>query len=456
MNIILLLSDTFRYDNLFDRAADMPVRTPNLDAFARNRAVSLTRMYTGSFPTIPQRTDMTSGRIGWPWYGWQSRTASSKNHLPVMLGKAGYATQLLCDCPHLFRANFDQGFRAAHVLRGQEGDVFFLRLNHPIERTQPPEKNRAFKGQWAASELHRWTNRNWKTEEDRFAPRTAKLAMEWLDENYKHHPFFLWVDWFDPHEPWDPPEEMVRHYDPDYNGTAFIHPNYGKASDLEPAELKNLRAHYCAEAEMVDRWIGRVLEKIDDLGLWDNSIVVFTTDHGICLGEHNRTGKSNINDRDDRRWPLYPEMAHIPFLVAAPGLQGGREVDELFQPADIAPTLAELAGVKLDPPEPMHGQSFAPLLRGESGEGRQFVVSAKHGCWHNATGMTPVLYTKRWAYVPLGENDRTQLFDLDHDGGCQRDVAAKHPDVAKELHRKLLKWLKEIGAPRATVKAFKK
>jgi len=70
MNIVLLLSDTFRYDNLFDRA-QMPVRTPNLDAFAE-RAVSLSHMYTASFPTIPQRTDMTTGRYGWPRYGWQA------------------------------------------------------------------------------------------------------------------------------------------------------------------------------------------------------------------------------------------------------------------------------------------------------------------------------------------------------------------------------------------------
>ncbi len=68
MNVILLISDTFRYDNLFDRAA-MPVRTPCLDAFA-GRAVSCSRMHTSSFPTIPHRTDITSGRYGWPWYPW--------------------------------------------------------------------------------------------------------------------------------------------------------------------------------------------------------------------------------------------------------------------------------------------------------------------------------------------------------------------------------------------------
>ena len=102
-----------------------------------------------------------------------------------------------------------------------------------------------------------------------------------------------------------------------------------------------------------------MLEKIDDLQLWKNTVVIFTADHGMSLGEHNRTGKSNINRGDDRNWPLYPEIAHIPFLVAAPGLKGGRSIDAIMQPHDILPTVLDLAGVKKRPPEPMHGVSFA-------------------------------------------------------------------------------------------------
>ena len=162
-------------------------------------------------------------------------------------------------------------------------------------------------------DLHSWTNRRWYREIDRFPPRTAELAVEWLEENDQYSPFFLWVDFFDPHEPWDPPEYMVRRYDPNYEGPPMLHPNYGKASDYTEAELQNLRAHYCAEAELVDRWVGRILTKIDDLDLWRNSVVVFMSDHGMSLGEHNRTGKSNINKNDERFWPLYPEIVHIPF-----------------------------------------------------------------------------------------------------------------------------------------------
>ncbi|HUT23652.1 MAG TPA: sulfatase [Sumerlaeia bacterium] len=464
MNIILLISDTFRYDNLFDRAKAMPVRTPNLDAFSE-RAVSLSNMFMASFPTIPHRTDVTTGRYGWPWHGWQPIDQSGKNQLPSILRPAGYVSQLLCDCPHLFNSRFQHAFDGAMAVRGQEGDKPFLRMNQPVRRVMPPEKTRHgvhFQGA-SLPDLATWTNqRRWYREEDRFAPRTARLTVEWLEENSQWDPFFLWVDFFDPHEPWDPPEYMVKRYDPDYDGTPMIHPNYGKASDLTPAELRNLRAHYCALAEIVDRWVGRVLQKIDDLDLWKNSIVIFTTDHGTSLGEHNRTGKSNIRPEDERCWPVYPEIARIPFLVAAPGLEGGRTVDALSQPPDILPTLLDLAGVDgAETPDPVHGISFAPHLRGETAdEIHEIAITASclrgQGGKEPAKWVTPVVYTKRWAYAPIGAAGERELCDMacGDDPYAEKNVIADNRNVAEDLHQKMLAWMREIDAPADTIAVF--
>ena len=308
-------------------------------------------------------------------------------------------------------------------------------------------------------DLHSWINRRWYREIDRFPPRTAELAVEWLEENDQHSPFFLWVDFFDPHEPWDPPEYMVRRYDPDYDGPPMLHPNYGKASDYTEAELRNLRAHYCAEAELVDRWVGRILTKIDDQNLWRNSVVVFMSDHGMCLGEHNRTGKSNISKNDDRFWPLYPEIVHIPFLVAAPDLEGGRTVDALLRPADIAPTLLDLAGVRAEPPEPMHGRTFAPLLRGQSSDPlHECVVSASHTRLQNgelpANCVTPVVYTERWAYAPVASYGSGQLFDLSIDPLAETNLIGDHEDVADDLHSALIQELRKWDAPDEAVEVW--
>jgi len=467
-NIILIISDTFRYDNLFDRAA-VPVRTPQLDAFSK-RAVSCSNAIIGSFPTIPHRTDVTTGRYGWPWHGWQDRRGSSANHAPEILAGAGYVSQLICDCPHLFPNAFNVGFDGALVTRGQEGDKPFIRMNYPIEHVMPPEKTRYgrhFRGS-NLPDLAAWTNRHWYREIDRFPPRTAELAVEWLEESYRFRPFFLWVDFFDPHEPWDPPEYMVRKYDPDYRGTPMVHPNYGRAGDLTAAELANLRAHYCAEAELVDRWVGRVLQKIDDLGLWENSVVLFTSDHGMSLGEHDRTGKSNINLGDDRFWPLYPEIARAPLMAAAPGLAGGQTIDALVQPPDILPTLMDLAGAAPEtpsaPPEPFHGRSFAPLLRGEPQDPlRDFAVSgtflrrAESGLQTKAC--TPVLYSlagdEPVAYVPIGANGNPELYYLADDPLAERNVAEDHADAAANWHGRLLDWMVELEAPVEAMAVFR-
>ncbi|MBN1876499.1 MAG: sulfatase [Anaerolineae bacterium] len=457
-NIILINSDTYRYDNLFKRAA-LPVHTPNLDAFASERAVSMSHFYTGSFPTIPERTDLISGRYSWPWYGW--RSLIQENKMPKLLNQHAYVTQLLCDCPHLFNSNFHQTFNGAYQVRGQEGDTYFLRMNDPIQKMMPREKTRTghhFQDKNLV-DLHRWMNRYWVCEEESFPYRTAAQAVRWLEENYTYSPFLLWVDFFDPHEPWDPPEYMVKKYDPDYDGIPMLHPNYGKASDYTAEELHNLRAHYCAEAELIDRWVGRIFEKIDDLGLWENSIVIFTTDHGMSLGEHDRTGKSNINDSDDRRWPLYPEIAHIPFLIVVPGMSGAREVELLAQPADILPTLLDLAGLDITPPDPFHGHSFAPALRGEAQPPlREVAICASHLRKYEgaipATAVTPVLYTKQWAYAPIGPYSVRELYDLSRDPYAETNCAAEHPNIVETLHTCLIEWLRNINAPEEAIEVF--
>ncbi len=283
--------------------------------------------------------------------------------------------------------------------------------------------------------------------------------MRWLEENDQSRPFLLWVDFFDPHEPWDPPEYMVKKYDAAYNGVPMMHPNYGKATDYTPEELRNLRAHYCAEAELVDRWVGRIFQKLDDLDLWQNSIVIFTTDHGMSLGEHNRTGKSNINDKDQRRWPLYPEVAHIPFLIAAPGVESGRSVDLLAQPADILPTLLALTGLEVTPPDPFHGKSFAPAIRGA--KQNPLRDCAICGCFLrqrdgavSETAVTPALYTDNWVYVPIGPDSRCELYDLRSDPYAEVNVAAEYPERTEEFHKSLVQWLRDIDAPAEALLPF--
>ncbi len=453
-NIILIITDTFRYDNLANFSKVMPVRTPELDKFIQERAISVDGFYTGSFPTIPHRTDIATGRIGWTHYGWQPIDLSSRNHIASILSEKGYLTQLICDCPHLFPARFQNRFTAAFQHRGQEGDKALLHLNDPIQNIMPDEKTRLhplFLGRHLA-DLHRWHNRYWQFESQSFPAQTGNTTIRWLEENYKFNPFFLWVDFFDPHEPWDPPEYLVNRYDPDYKGIPMIHPNYGHSSAYTDEELINLRAHYCAEAELVDRWIGRILQKIDDLQLWDNTIVVITSDHGMSLGEHERTGKSNISDNDDRYWPLYPEIGHVPFIISAPDIPKGKSLSILGSAVDFLPTACELAKVEANPPEPFHGKSFANILKDGSGKHRDYVVS---GCFVRSgvkntipdKASTPFIITEQWGYAPVGAKGEPELYNIKLDPLAENNIACDNEDIVQEMHKLFIDYLHEHNAP---------
>jgi len=459
-NIILIITDTFRYDNLAERGR-RAVRTPKLDRFAADRATSVEGCYVGSFPTIPQRTDLATGVLGWPHYGWQPIDVSGPNHIAKLLSDAGYATQLICDCPHLFNARFQQGFNAAFQHRGQEGDRPLLRMNDPIRKIVPPEKTRCypeFRGHHLA-DAHRWVNRYFECEEETFPAKTAATTVRWLEENCNAAPFFLWVDFFDPHEPWDAPEYLVRRYDPNYDGIPMIHPNYGRSSAYTEEELHNLWAHYAAEADLVDRWVGRVLQKIDDLQLWDDSIVVVHSDHGMSIGEHDRTGKSNISDDDPRYWPIYPEIGHVPLMIAGRDVPRGESRNLFTQPIDILPTVCELASVEVDPPKPFDGKSFARALLKREGKHRDFTVSGCHVRTPDSQpprkAVTPFLVTDQWGYAPVGALGSPELFDLSTDGLAETDVAQDHMDIVRELHPLLLDHLAEHGASDAFTSLWK-
>ncbi len=455
MKIICLISDTFRYDHL-GWGGEKGIRTPELDEFAED-STFFENYYLSSFPTIPAREDFFTGRFSSPFHGWQP-LEKDEIVLPEVLSDNGYINQLICDTPHLLKgdANYHRGFHAYHWIRGQEGDVHLTRFNHPIKEVMPDDKTRELPRIFGHKivDVHRWQNWNWQGEEDTFVARTARTACRWLEDNYKLDNFFLWMDTFDAHEPWDPPEELVRLYDPDYEGIPMLHPNYGPASAYSEAELRNLGAHYAGEITLVSRWLGKVLKKLKEVGIYDETLIVFTTDHGMYLGEHDRTGKSNICKADNRGpWPLYEEITHIPLMVRLPGGEGkGKRVKELVQQVDLMPAILDIADIKDKPP--MHGNSLLPLIRGK-GWDRPYAFSlcaplAEEGLG----GMNwSTVRDKEWAYLVGGrEEDKEELYHLDKDPAQENNVAGENKDIARRMRRAYLEFLRSLNAEEGRIR----
>jgi arylsulfatase A-like enzyme len=372
VNYIIIVCDTFRRDFLGCYGNDS-IDTRHIDAFAETSLV-FDRAYSASFPTVPHRRDLLTGRFTFTYTPWAA-LSPDETVLADVLSKSGLTTMMVCDCPHILEDgyNYDRGFDAFEWIRGQETDRW---KTHPRDIKHPAQESKIR----AASDYflrHRRSTAHRRHEKDTFVALTMTEASEWLEHNYDQGEFFLYVDAFDPHEPWDAPKWYVEKYDPGYAGQVSDYPKYAFADEfLTKDELKHVRALYAGEVTLVDRWVGRLLDKIGDLGLFDNTVVIFTTDHGFLHGEHGIVGKSLIEEGVGFAYiPLYEEINHIPMIASFPGRKAGR-TRAVVQPPDIMPTILTLQGVEI--PESVQGVSFDRVLRGEKDAFREWSVSAPY------------------------------------------------------------------------------
>ncbi len=436
MNVILIMSDTLRFDHLGCYGNDW-IRTPHLDAFAKKCTV-FDRAYQASFPTIPTRTDMLTGKYTFPFRGW-TPLPTDETILSEELGKLGYVSMLICDTPHLMRDGhmFDRGFTAWEWIRGQEGD---RSITDDVEVSLPcaPEKIRGPERMRQNHYKHRTVH--WKTERDTFVARTMQRSCDWLERNYTHEKFFLYIDTFDPHEPWDPPQHYVDMYDPGYEGEVIDHPNYGYCDYLTEAEIKHTRALYAGEVTLVDTWVGRLLHKIESLGLYENTAIIFMADHGHYIGDHGRIGKSGSGP--DGPWPFYQEVAHIPFLMKTPGGKVGRS-DFLTQPVDVMTTVLELADAPI--PEGVQGKSLAPILRGESVEERPVAVTSTALTDNPKRGGCSSITDGEWTLHYRGPDHPAKLYYLPDDPKEENNLYDGNRSIAERLHAAHLDLLRNAG-----------
>jgi arylsulfatase A-like enzyme len=451
-NVVLVVCDTFRRDHV-GAYGNPTIRTPNLDAFARD-AVVFDHHVVSSFPTMPARADILTGRFSYTFMGWEPLPAGIPT-LPGILSANGYLTMGVVDTPFFIRSGYgyDRGFDDFIWVRGQGDD------------TRPHER--------ADARL------TWRSEADRLVARTMTAAEDWLERHYKEQ-FFLYVDTWDPHEPWDAPPYYTELYLDGYDGRQY-YPAYGKYEEhgLTAEDMKVAHATYCGEVTMVDRWVGRLLSKLDVLGLRENTIVLFTSDHGFFFGEHGYFGKAEwfhdpgatvSADADVPEWlpeswlltvgwsPLYQELTRIPLMVRGPGLDAGRRRAMTTAP-DLGPTILELAGVGVS--EGMQGRSFAHALAGEDAEHRPFVLSswplyfaegeltsAVDSRPRRIASYMPITVTTRERSVILGgPSEPPELYDLQSDPGEQRNLWDEHAPDGIELCRQAIGFLDECATP---------
>ncbi len=385
-NVIVLLFDSLNR-HMLGSYGGREFATPHFDRFAA-RAVSFDTHYTGSLPCMPARHDILCGAWDFLWRPWGS-VEIWEDAITHALGRRGVTSQLISDHPHLFETggeNYHVDFTAWDYQRGHEGDAW----------------KTAADPSWAGAPLmgRRHSNydksRGWFGSEAEFpGPRTMAATARWLADNAGKHPnFFLFVDEFDPHEPFDTPDHYAKITDPDWDGAPLIWPPYAKDAVkrgiITERQGRQIRARYGAKLMMIDHWFGKVMDELDRLNLWDDTLVIVTTDHGHYLGEKDIWGKPGV--------PILEPIGRIPLMMAGAGL-APRRINALTTSVDLHATLADLFDVKTLIRQRTHGVSLLPLLSDTASSVRDHVLA---GVW----GREVHLFDGRLKYAraPAGAN----------------------------------------------------
>jgi arylsulfatase A-like enzyme len=445
VNVILIVTDTFRKDHLGCYGADW-MHTPHLDRFAE-RSVRFKNYYPANFPTVPNRYDLMTGRFTFHDTQWEP-LRDDEVVLPEILGANGYISMHIADAPHCLSPgmNFQRGFTGWDLIRGQESDPCWT-----TDETGelPCDLSKIREGKRIISHILQNTA-TWRSESDTFVAQTMRRSATWLEKNRNQDNFFLYIDTFDPHEPWMAPQYYVDMYDPGYTGQKVIYPRYRKADYLTRREMKHMRAQYAAECTLVDRWIGHLMATVESLKLFEDTVVMITSDHGFLLGEHDLVGKL-LFDSDDptkrRTYHFYEELIATPLLISAPGALQGKHSLAMCSTPDIMATVLDYAGV--EPPAKVQGKSLRPVLEGKSNRHRSFTCSACSFA-PREVGLpgalaTAMLYDGRYTYMYGGTEQPHELYDFLNDPKQKKNLIRKDRERARKMHRKFLRWCEEIG-----------
>lgn len=367
MRTVLVLMDTLRREALSCYNPETIVKTPNIDVFAKEATV-FDQHWIGSAPCMPARRDILTGRLNFLERSWGPIEPFDIT-LPKVLRDHDVYTHITTDHCHYMRTGGEgylQQFNTWDYHRGQEGDPWVSRIDEPDNM---PE---TFYGR--VRRQYQLNRTQWPNEEDMPSPKTFASACEWLEDNKGDDDFFLMVEAFDPHEPFDVPDKYMNLYggntglDRDY----YEIPQYKRVSEAGVPEsaVDYVQRRYAALVTMTDHWFGTLINKLKELDMYEDTMVVMTTDHGYFLGERDYLGKNYMH--------LYNELAHLPLIIKFPhGERAGEHVQQITQNIDMMPTILDFMGIEI--PDSVQGVSLKPLAQDPQAKTKDYAIFGYHG-----------------------------------------------------------------------------
>lgn len=457
-SFIVIHTDQQRGDCIGFKGRRKGLYTPNMDSIAYQGA-DFSSCFTTCPVCIPQRFSLLTGQLP-EHHGMLDNVTVPyipfETTLPVEMGRGGYQTAMVGRTMHTYPFIHPYGFE--YYLPGDPSsefketkDPFFSYI-----RDHNSKESGGYYGCGAANNSRVGAPFHL---EDHFhhTKWATNRALEFLDNRDDSRPFMLFVGYYAPHSPLNPPAEYFNRYlnredlDEPYIADYDIPPVNNGVSissyvDLKDEELRSARAGYYGNITFIDNQIGRILDKITMT--MPNVYVIFTSDHGELLGDHYMFHKSRP----------FEGAVHIPFIIKGPGINGNKKIDKPMGWHDIMPTILDLADLPI--PDSVDGKSLVPLLKGDGTEvsWREYI----HGeCFHTVSRIQKyegqiiegnLAYEKGSQYITDGKmkyiwyatSGREQLFDIINDYQEQKDLSEieEYQDVLVHWRKILIGELK--------------
>ncbi len=445
-NILLIITDQQRYDCI-GYSNDYPVKTPNLDRLA-SQGIWFSNAYTPIPLCCPARQSLLNGRRPEAFGGlWNYQSGFKIGALepeeyswPRELGEMGYQSTYIGKW-HVHPDHDPTEYGYDRYI--PEGKYFeYKKEKYPDEW---------FNGPW-------WFKNGWFGEvdpvnlEDSPTHWTAKQAVKAMEEySETDMPWHIRMDFYGPHLPCTPVKEFAdtyrqeevpvwRSFGDEFKNKPYIQKQQlynWNIQDFTWEDWSKTVAMYYAMITQIDDAIGMVLKRLDELGMADDTLVIYTTDHGDMCGGHRMM---------DKHYVMYDDIVHVPLIVRWPGQIKQKSLCEDFVSniLDLPPTILEIIGK--EPKDFFHGKSLLPLLRGEKPDDwRQEAVSTYNGQQFGLFTQR-MIRTRRWKYV-WNTTDVDELYDMENDPDEIKNLIGhkEHVEVVADLRKRLYHTLMEEG-----------
>jgi arylsulfatase A-like enzyme len=344
------------------------VHTPNFTRLAQ-RSATFENAFIGSMPCMPARRELHTGRYNFLHRSW-GPLEPFDDSMPQILDENGIHSHKVTDHQHYWEdggATYHTRFTTHEFNRGQEGDPWKGVVEAGVADKDADRRTR--------TRQQDLVNREYINEES-LMPQAQTFAkgIEFIRTNASADNWYLQIETFDPHEPFFTQPGWKELYPHEYDGPLFDWPPYTRISEA-PEQVQHMRYEYAALMSMCDHYLGAVLDVMDALNLWDDTLLIVTTDHGFHLGEHDWWGKM--------RMPWYNELANIPFFVWDPRSRvAGERRSSLVQNIDLPATLLEYYGI--DRPKDIQGSPLRLTVADDSPV-REAALFGAHGGHVNVT-----------------------------------------------------------------------